>query len=59
MRTARVVANGGRIPIARGLLAGLEGCIPHLGSDPYWRFDADWFWVPASIPGRELRPAAK
>ncbi len=53
------LANGGRIPIARRLLAGGDGCIPHLGSDPYWRICVDVFWLSASIPGRVVRPAAQ
>ncbi len=57
--TARAVANGGRIPIARAFLVVRKGCIPHLGSDPYWRVGVDVFWVPASIPGRVVRPAAQ
>ena len=55
--TTRAIANGGRIPIALRLLAVREGCGPHLGSDPYWRVGV--VWVLASIPGRELRPAAQ
>ena len=40
-------------------MAVREGYIPHLGSDPYWRFGVNVFWVPASIPGRDVRPAAQ
>ena len=51
VRTARAVANGGRIPIARRVLAVREGCIPHLGSDPYWRFGAAGVLGAMAIPG--------
>ena len=56
---ARAVANWGRIPIARGLLAGRAPFGPHLGSDPYWRVDADGGLEANAILSRELRPAAQ
>ena len=56
--TARAVANGGRIPIARRLLADRTPCGPHLGSDPYWRIDAHGGLGATSIPGRDVRPAS-
>ena len=47
----RAVANGGQIPIARGLLAGRVQCFPHLGSDPYWRVGAIGDPRPGGAPG--------
>ncbi len=47
------LANGGRIPIARCLLAGGALCFPHLGSDPYWRFGVN---VPQSNLNRSHHP---
>jgi hypothetical protein len=50
----RTVANRGQIPIARHIFAGRVQSISHLGSDPYWRVDANGVPRPGYAPGRAV-----